>query len=397
LGSGRLLDISGRVSKVGVGEPLDFGLDESLCKALKEDTIGSSLLNYNVTAMVRQPRFFTPRVTGTFSLFAERRSEFAVYRREDVGVNLALLRETARRVPISLSYRLSFGATEATPANFCAFFNACTPEDAQRLGEERMLGILTVGASWPRQNNPVDPTRGHIYAVNASLSSPATGSADLQTFARVSGDAAWYQTLGRSGAVLSWHLRGGLIFSPKVSLDSASGNFVPPEERFYAGGPNDVRGYNLNELGPVVYVVNAVDTLDVTGERTLAQVDSGNVVPRYSATGGNSVAIAQVELRVPAPIWGRRLRLAFYVDAGTLYERNQPELSPIQIRVTPGMGLRLATPLGPVRFDVAYNAYDRQPGALYMQLDDALTLLRTGFSQPRPNHWTYHFSFQQPF
>jgi hypothetical protein len=50
-----------------------------------------------------------------------------------------------------------------------------------------------------------------------------------------------------------------------------------------------------------------------------------------------------------------------------------------------------------VRFDVAYNGYDRQPGALYMELNDALTLLRTGFTQPRPNHWTYHFSFQQPF
>ena len=63
--------------------------------------------------------------------------------------------------------------------------------------------------------------------------------------------------LGTAGAVLSWHLRGGLIFAPEVSLDSASGNFIPPEQRFYAGGPNDVRGYDLNELGPVVYVVNA--------------------------------------------------------------------------------------------------------------------------------------------
>jgi outer membrane protein assembly factor BamA len=397
LGSGRLLDISGRVSKVGVGQPFDFGLEQSLCKALEEDTIGSSLANYNLTAMVRQPRFFTPRVTGTFSIFGERRSEFAVYRREDIGVNLALLRETARRVPISLSYRLSFGSTQASDANFCAFFNACSPEDAQRLREERMLGIVTVGVSWPRQNNPLDPTRGHIYALSTSVSAPATGSAELQTFLRVSGDAAWYRTLGRSGAVLSWHLHGGLIFAPKVSLDSASGYFVPPEQRFYAGGPNDVRGYDLNELGPVVYVVNAVDTFDVTGERTLAQVDSGNVRPRFSPTGGNTIAIGQLELRVPAPIWGRRLRLAFYVDAGTLYERNQPELAPIKIRVTPGMGLRLATPLGPVRFDVAYNGYDQQPGPLYMQLNDGLTLLRTGFEQPRRSHWTYHFSFQQPF
>ena len=35
------------------------------------------------------------------------------------------------------------------------------------------------------------------------------------------------------------------MFAPKVILDSASGNFIPPEERYYAGGPNDVRGYNV--------------------------------------------------------------------------------------------------------------------------------------------------------
>jgi outer membrane protein assembly factor BamA len=397
LGTGRLLDISGRISKVGVGRPLDFGLDRSLCRGLQDDTIGSSQANYNVTALVRQPRFFTPTVTGTFSIFAERRSEFAIYRREDIGGSLALLRETARRVPISLSYRLSFGATTASAATFCAFFNACTPDDARRLGEKRLLGIVTGGVTWPRQNNPLDPSRGHLYAVGASHSSRLTGSARLQAFTRVSGDAAWYQTVGSSGAVLSWHLRGGLVFAPKVSLDSASGNFIPPEERFYAGGPNDVRGYNLNELGPVVYVVNAVDTLDVTGARTLAQVDSGNIRPRFSATGGNTLGLGQLELRVPAPLWGTRLRLALFVDAGTLYERGKTKLAPIQVRVTPGVGLRLATPLGPARFDLAYNGYDQPPGALYLQLNNGLTLLRTDFVQPRKSRLTYHFSFGQPF
>jgi outer membrane protein assembly factor BamA len=197
--------------------------------------------------------------------------------------------------------------------------------------------------------------------------------------------------------VLSWHLRGGLIFAPKVSLDSASGNFIPPEERFYAGGPNDVRGYDLNELGPVVYVVNAVDTFDTTGARTLAQVDSGNIRPRFSATGGNTLGIGQLELRVPAPVWGQRLRLALFVDAGTLYERGKTNLSPIQLRVTPGVGLRLSTPLGPARFDIAYNGYDQPPGALYLQRGGSLTLVRTDFVQPRKSRFTYHFSFGQPF
>jgi outer membrane protein insertion porin family/translocation and assembly module TamA len=196
--------------------------------------------------------------------------------------------------------------------------------------------------------------------------------------------------------VLSWHLRGGLIFSPRVSLDSASANFIPPEERFYAGGPNDVRGYNRNELGPVVYVVNALDN-DSTGALTLAEVDAGRLHPRYSPTGGNALGIAQIELRVPAPVWGQRLRLALFVDGGTLYERGQTRLAPIRFRVTPGAGLRLLTPLGPARFDVAYNDYDQPPGALYLQSGGTLTLVRTDFVQRRRGRLTYHFSFGQPF
>ncbi|HMA46737.1 MAG TPA: hypothetical protein VKP11_05995, partial [Frankiaceae bacterium] len=34
-------------------------------------------------------------------------------------------------------------------------------------------------------------------------------------------------------------------------------------------------------------------------------------------------------------------------------------------RVTPGLGIRVITPLGPLRLDAAYNDYPRQSGPLY--------------------------------
>jgi hypothetical protein len=35
------------------------------------------------------------------------------------------------------------------------------------------------------------------------------------------------------------------------------------------------------------------------------------------------------------------------------------------IRVTPGIGTRVFTPVGPIRVDIGYNAYQRQPGPAY--------------------------------
>ncbi|HXQ28830.1 MAG TPA: hypothetical protein VN848_06130, partial [Gemmatimonadales bacterium] len=45
--------------------------------------------------------------------------------------------------------------------------------------------------------------------------------------------------------------------------------------------------------------------------------------------------------------------------------------------VTPGVGLRFATPLGPVRVDAAYNGYAPTPGPLYYlnPRDNTLTLV----------------------
>ena len=392
-GTGRLFDLSARVGKVGVGRPFDAGLDRSICSSLKDDTIASARATYNVTASILQPRFFSPLLTSTYSLFAERRSEFKVYRREEIGASFGLRRETSRNVPMSVGYRLAYGNTIASNATFCAFFNACTPADAGRLRQKRVLGVVSAGISWPRANNPLDPTRGHIYAFDVNHSSRFTGSERLQEFTRVTGDMAWYKSLSRS-VVLSGHLRGGLVFSPSVSLDSASGSFIPPEQRFYAGGPNDVRGYDLNGLGPVVYVLSR-DALTVPIQDSL---QSGTLRPRFSATGGNTLAIGQVELRVPSPVWGGRLKLAFFVDGGTLYERGKTQLAPVQLRVTPGVGLRISTPLGPARFDVGYNGYDQPPGALYLQkTDGSLELVQSDFVQKRSSRFSYHFSFGQPF
>ncbi len=394
-GGGRILELTSRVSKVGVGDPFDWGLANSICSSSKEDTVGSAKVNFYLGASLRRPAFLSPNNTISVSVYSERRSEFKVYLRQETGATVLLRRETPRRqIPLSLAYNISYGSTEASAVSFCASFNACTPDLVELLSQRRVLATLTAAGTIPRVNNPLDPSRGSLASLEATLSSRFIGSSSIQQFTRLVGDYSRYHPLTRD-VVLSWRVRGGIIFSPTVDVATESGNFIPPEQRFYGGGSNDVRGYRRNELGPVVYVVPQTHLDSMSALGLPPSHDSVTV----AATGGNAIALGNVELRVPSPVFSSRMRLAAFVDAGGVWQRGAPNSS-TGIRVTPGVGLRISTPLGPARLDVAYNPYGLENGMLF-QVDSVGTLTpvpgQESFVLDRKGRVTYHIAVGQAF
>jgi outer membrane protein insertion porin family len=386
LGAGRVLDLTGRISKVGVGTPFNWGLDQNICRTSRDDSVGSAKANFYLGASVRRPAFLSPNNAITLSVFTERRSEYKVYLRQETGASIALTRTTPRRRnPLSLTYTLSYGRTEATAVSFCSVFGACTDDVIGPLRQNLVLATLTALGTFPRVNSPIDPTRGSIGSMEVTYSSKYIGSSSLQQFTRVVGGMSWYRPLSRD-VVLSWRLRGGLIFSPTLDVANVSGAFIPPDQRFYAGGPNDVRGFARNELGPVIYVV------------PVGFADSTDSV-RVAATGGNTFALGNVEIRVPSPVFSSRVRLATFVDAGGVWQRQGPRAGRV-IRVTPGVGIRIATPLGPARLDVAYNPYKLQPGTLFeADPSGALTPVpgEGAYVLSRDSKFTWHVAVGQAF
>ena len=308
---------------------------------------------------------------------------------------MTLRRETPRhRYPLSLAYTLSYGHTAATAESFCASFNACTPEVVGLLRQNRVLATITATATIPKVNNTLDPSRGSLASAEVSWSSKLLGSSSFQQFVRTLADYSWYRPIARD-VVFSWRLRGGMIFAPTVDVATQSGNFVPPEQRFYAGGPNEVRGFERNELGPVVYVVPKGEADSAASQGR--PIDSDSVA--VAATGGNTLAVGNIELRVPSPVFSSRVRLAMFLDAGGAWIRGSELAGPV-IRATPGLGLRLSTPLGPARLDVAYNPYKLQAGPLFQV--DTLGGLTPVSGQPtftlsRNRKFTFHFAVGQAF
>jgi outer membrane protein insertion porin family len=370
-GGARALDLTGTVSKIGVGNPLDAGLRTTLCRSLQDDPT-SDTLNYNVGLTLRQPTFVSPRHSARLSVFAERRSEFKLYTRRDISVNPAVTLNARRNLPVTVGYTFSVGRTTADAAVFCSVFRVCSEADRTLLASTHRFAAVTASAVHDRVNSVLDPTNGSLITLALMHASRRVGSDTLYEFNRGELSVSQYYRLGRRG-VFAWRARAGMIVpAGSISLAGQSVRFVPPEQRFYGGGPNSVRGYARNELGPRVYVTNNI---------TVAGVDSTFLNVRAAPTGGNASFVLNTEVRFATPLFPDRMRAAMFLDVGQVWERGDQPSGVRGVRVTPGVGLRFATLLGPVRIDAAYNGYAAEAGPLYFQddTDHSLTLIRDSY------------------
>jgi len=391
LGGARTLDLSARVSKLGGTPKVSTGLNQ-FCNPFGGSWTFDTL-NYSVGVTLKQPAFLSRRNVGTLGLLAERHSEFTVFTREAVGANADLTLNARGQLPVTLGYSYSFGRTQANAGVFCSVFRVCDSTSHQFLRRKHGFGAATVTIVRDRVNNILDPSEGSVSTINLLHASRLIGSDSAYEFNRGEFEVAKYYPIGRR-SVFAWRIRGGTILPRKIQIGGQKVAYVPPDQRFYGGGPNSVRGYGRNELGPQVYVLTAlpgdtsaapvVDTAATRragGDKVFRVADVQGVQSR--PTGGNTAIIANAELRLPSPVLPSRMRLGLFVDVGQVWERGEEIITIRDVKVTPGAGVRFTTPLGPVRIDAAYNGYATQRGPLlYQTSDTASTITQIRASYP---------------
>jgi outer membrane protein insertion porin family len=380
LGAARQLDVSARVSKLGAGTPSNTTGFNQFCNPFS-GTWTIDTLNYTLGVTLRQPAFLSRSHVATLGFVAERRSEFGIYTREAVGGNADVTFNARGRLPVTLGYSYSVGRTLAADAIYCSLFRLCDEASRKFLRDRRRFGAVTITAVRDRVNSALDPSEGSITTATFLHASRLVGSQVPYEFNRGEIEVAKYYPLGRA-TVFAWRVRGGTILPRNISLSGQNVGYVPPDQRFYGGGPNSVRGYGRNELGPRVYVIT--DTISPGAIDSVATARAGEKVFRgviTAPTGGNTAIILNAELRFPSPVLAQRLRLGLFVDAGQVWERGEELVSSRGMRVTPGAGVRFATPLGPVRIDAAYNGYQAERGPLLYQpkAPDPIFVLRTSY------------------
>ena len=142
-----------------------------------------------------------------------------------------------------------------------------------------------------------------------------------------------------------------------------SGAIVHPQKRFFAGGPQSVRGFGLNLLGPTVLVLEEADCESYVDFSECAQ-DVPPTTFNERPLGGNSVFEGSVEARLRV---GNRWTVAGFVDFGQVWETID-DRAPIV--ATPGAGVRFRSPVGPLRLDIGYNPTGQSLKPVVVVLDD---------------------------
>ena len=368
LNGARRFDLNARVSKIGIGRPLDGA--PGLCPKAKQDVF-SNRLNYYAGATLRQSEFLGLRTVPTITVYTQRVSEYNAYLRTTaIGGVASVLWRGLTRTPVNLAYSMDLGRTEAQPALFCAVFNLCEAAERDRIQRTQQLAVLSLGVTRDNSNNLLSPTRGSIIRLEARHSSPVIlSNRDLQ-FNKFVGDASRYINAG-GGNVLAFRIRGGSVFGRNVA---SATSFIPPQERLYAGGPTTVRGFSQNELGSLIYIARDLKEFTSTDPNSglqdtvvLAPATDTTGFKRIVPVGGNSLLVGNVELRLRSPFLPELLQFTVFTDAGEVWNRGTPQVSGVKLKVTPGIQVTAFSPVGPVRVAIGYNPYQRPKGPLYYE------------------------------
>jgi outer membrane protein insertion porin family/translocation and assembly module TamA len=355
-GGGRRVQVRGRVSNV-----LARDLQGLLCDPGTSDR---RFLEPNWLASVdlAQPWIFSTRNSFQAALFAERQSVPDAYVRTAAGLRLALTRNTAARTQLTLSYRPEQSRLDAAAPLVCSAFLVCTSEDIRNLQSAQWLAPVGLTFTRSTTNNLLNPSRGFQLLIDLEHADALTGSD--YSYSRVVSEGATYTRVA-GGSILAARLRAGWVGAGGfrgLGAGQPAVDIIHPQKRFYAGGANSVRGFAQSRLGPRVLLANVNDLLalpdtggvpvcgpEEVADRSCDASRDSRLLPR--PTGGTRVFEGNLELRVP---FGRNLEAAGFTDFGQVWSADH-RVSLSDIEVTPGVGLRYLSPIGPLRVDLAYR------------------------------------------
>ncbi len=175
-------------------------------------------------------------------------------------------------------------------------------------------------------DNKLRPHKGSFTLVSLKGMFPFGPIGDRSYFVRLTAEQSFFVPLRHM--VGAFRLRFGHIFRRALR------NIMPPE-RFYLGGANSVRSYENDRCPPLGVFVD--------------ECNRSQLVPQ----GGKSMVNLNLELRLPI---FKSVGAALFQDFGALSSNNVlNEIRACSVLAASGFGVRYETPIGPLRFDIAWK------------------------------------------
>lgn len=260
------------------------------------------------------------------------------------------------------------------------------------LSQPDRVGLLSASFYQDRRDDPVDARRGLYNSVDLGTASYYTGS--VTTFARLLLQDSTYHPIGRKLVLARTTQFGALVpygrprqvetTQPDGTTVVSFTHEIPLPERFFSGGSNSNRAFPINQAGP---------RDPVTG----------------FPVGGNALFLNSVELRFP--LKGANIGGVLFHDMGNVFsrvqnmrfsfdQRNNQDFDYMVHAV--GFGVRYRTPIGPVRFDLAYDFNPPRFQGFNGTIQDLINIgsgmiPQNRITVQRISTFQFHFSLGQAF
>jgi outer membrane protein insertion porin family len=271
------------------------------------------------------PNFRWSPWRSTTSFSAERNEENPIFSSQQELGSFQLQRYLDPAQQDTIFLRYSFSQTNLPRV----LIEALVPQ------EDRNVRLSTVAANFTRdtRDNVLDEHKGMLGSAELDFSATKLGSS--VNFAKFTGQAAYYKQKFHN-IVWANSLRIGLA-------QPFANSRVPLSEAFFTGGGNSLRGFPLNGAGPQRDVLICPDGVTTCNNNTIK-------VP----AGGKELLIINAEARIPIPLKQGLSMVPFY-DGGNVFPVVGFHQFTSLYSNNVGLGIRYATPVGPLRIDLGQN------------------------------------------
>jgi len=208
--------------------------------------------------------------------------------------------------------------------------------DLRKEEGSNLVSRLTWNLQYDSRDNKFSPKKGWVSGTSIENAGGFIGGD--KDFLKLYAYTTYYHSF-LEDIVLELKARGGVV-EPYGDSDD-----VPIYDRFFAGGANTIRGYKQRGVGP--------------------RDSSSN-----TALGGGAMTVGNAE--VTFPIFKNLIKGAVFYDVGNVWDDASDLFSTTGYKQGTGLGVRVKTPIGPVKLDYGYplseNHGDKREGQFYFSV-----------------------------